>query len=78
MKDNELRHAVMSILKKEIGAFANVLPAEVINSLTASLSDNFNDLIEQSGYVHKSKYQVLQDIAGRLEKRIALLEETIK
>jgi hypothetical protein len=68
----------MSILKKEIGAFTNALPAEVINSLTASLSDNFNDLIEQSGYVHKSKYQVLEDIADRLEKRITFLEETIK
>ena len=78
MKDNELRDAVMSILKKEIGALANVLPAEVINSLTTSLSENFNDLIEQSGYVHKSKYQVLKDIADRLEKRIALLEEAIK
>ena len=78
MKDNELRDAVMSILKKEIGAFTNALPAEVINSLTASLSDNFNDLIEQSGYVHKSKYQALEDIAERLEKRITLLEETIK
>ena len=78
MKDNELRDAVMGILKKEIGAFTNALPAEVINSLTASLSDNFNDLIEQSGYVHKSKYQVLEDIADRLEKRITFLEETIK
>ena len=78
MKDNELRDAVMSNQKKEIGALANVLPAEVINPLTTSLSEKFNDLIEQSGYVHKSKYQLLKDIADRLEKRIVLLEETIK
>lgn len=78
MKDNELRDAVMNIIKKEIGAIGGVLPVEVINSLAGNLSKDFNGLIEQSGYVSRSKYETLKNIADRLEKRIILLEESIK
>ena len=78
MKDNELRDAVMNIIKKEIGAIGGVLPVEVINSLAENLSKDFNGLIEQSGYVSRSKYETLKNIADRLEKRIILLEESIK
>lgn len=78
MKDNELRDAVMNIIKKEIGAIGDVLPVEVINSLAGNLSKNFDGLIERSGYVSRSKYEALKNIADRLEKRIILLEESIK
>lgn len=78
MKDNELRDAVMNIIKKEIGAIGDVLPVEVINSLAGNLSKDFDGLIEQSGYVSRSKYETLKNIADRLEKRIILLEESIK
>jgi|TARA_B110000003_G_scaffold262672_1_gene285569 hypothetical protein len=78
MKDNELRDAVMNIIKKEIGAIGDVLPVEVINSLAGNLSKDFDGLIERSGYVSRSKYEALKNIADRLEKRIILLEESIK
>ena len=78
MKDNELRDAVMNIIKKEIGAIGDVLPVEVINSLAGNLSKDFDGLIERSGYVSRSKYEALKNIAYRLEKRIILLEESIK
>ena len=78
MKDNELRDAVMNIIKKEIGAIGDVLPVEVINSLASNLSKDFDGLIERSGYVSRSKYEALKNIADRLEKRIILLEESIK
>ena len=78
MQDKEIRDAIASILKKEVGALSNVIPSEIINSMANNLSKDFNSLIEKSGYVHKAKYRALQEVADRLEKRIELLEESIK
>ncbi|MDB9898282.1 hypothetical protein OAD25_01245 [Gammaproteobacteria bacterium] len=78
MQDKEIKDAIASILKKEVGALSNVIPLEIINSMANNLSKDFNSLIEKSGYVNKAKYKALQEIAERLEKRIELLEESIK
>jgi hypothetical protein len=78
MRDKEIKDAIASILKKEVGALSNVIPLEIINSMANNLSKDFNSLIEKSGYVNKAKYKALQEIADRLEKRIELLEESIK
>jgi hypothetical protein len=78
MQDKEIRDAIASILKKEVGALSNVIPSEIINSMANNLSKDFNSLIEKSGYVNKTKYRALQEVADRLEKRIELLEESIK
>lgn len=78
MQDKEIRDAIASILKKEVGALSNVIPSEIINSMANNLSKDFNSLIEKSGYVNKAKYRTLQEVADRLEKRIELLEESIK
>ena len=78
MQDKEIKDAIASILKKEVGALGNVIPLEIINSMANNLSKDFNSLIEKSGYVNKAKYKALREIADRLEKRIELLEESIK
>lgn len=78
MQDKEIRDAIASILTKEVGALSNVIPSEIINSMANNLSKDFNSLIEKSGYVNKTKYRALQEVADRLEKRIELLEESIK
>ena len=78
MQDKEIKDAIASILKKEVGALGNVIPLEIVNSMANNLSKDFNSLIEKSGYVNKAKYKALQEIADRLEKRIELLEESIK
>jgi len=78
MQDKEIKDAIASILKKEVGALGNVIPLEIINSMANNLSKDFNSLIEKSGYVNKAKYNALQEVADRLEKRIELLEESIK
>ena len=78
MQDKEIRDAIASILTKEVGALSNVIPLEIINSMANNLSKDFNNLIEKSGYVNKTKYRALQEVADRLEKRIELLEESIK
>ena len=78
MQDKEIKDAIASILKKEVGALGNVIPLEIINSMANNLSKDFNSLIEKSGYVNKAKYKALQEIADRLERRIELLEDSIK
>ena len=78
MQDKEIKDAIASILKKEVGALSNVIPSEIINSMANNLSKDFNSLIEKSGYVNKAKYKALEEVADRLEKRIGLLEESIK
>jgi len=78
MQDKEIKDAIASILKKEVGALSNVIPLEIINSMANNLSKDFNSLVEKSGYVNKAKYNALQEVADRLEKRIELLEESIK
>lgn len=78
MQDKEIKDAIASILKKEVGALGNVIPLEIINSMANNLSKDFNSLIEKSGYANKAKYKALQEIADRLEKRIELLEKSIK
>ena len=78
MQDKEIRDAIASILTKEVGALSNIIPSEIINSMANNLSKDFNNLIEKSGYVNKTKYRALQEVADRLEKRIELLEESIK
>ena len=78
MQDKEIKDAIASILKKEVGALSNVIPLEIINSMANNLSKDFNSFIEKSGYVNKAKYKALQEVADRLEKRIELLEESIK
>ena len=78
MQDKEIKDAIASILKKEVGALSNVIPLEIINSMANNLSKDFNSLIEKSGYVNIAKYNALQEVADRLEKRIELLEESIK
>jgi len=78
MQDKEIKDAIASILKKEVGALSNVIPLEIINSMANNLSKDFNSLIEKSGYVNKAKYKALQEIADRLERRIELLEDSIK
>ena len=55
MQDKEIKDAIVSILKKEVGALSNVIPSEIINSMANNLSKDFNGLIEKSGYVNKAK-----------------------
>ena len=60
MQDKEIKDAIASILKKEVGALSNVIPSEIINSMANNLSKDFNSLIEKSGYVNKATYKALQ------------------
>ena len=75
MKDNKLSEAIKNIIEKELKTFSKLLPKDTLINATEKLMPQIENLIEQSGYVKKSKYQILKRIIDDLEKRISDLEK---
>ena len=65
-------------LRKKLGRLAMLSLQRLLTLWQIIYQKILIALIEQSGYVNKSKYKALQEVADRLEKRIELLEESIK
>ena len=78
MSQDELSKAVINILKKEMGAFKDILPSDLLQNLQKVIGSETEKLIEKSGYVSKSKYTALEKLADNLEKRIIDLENKTK
>ena len=77
MNDNDLKKAILNVLKKELGSVGNVLPAELLSGIRKNISPEIEKVIEKSGYVTKSKYNSLEKLAQELEKRITELEKNL-
>ena len=77
MNDNDLKKAILNVLKKELGSVGNVLPAELLSGIRKNISPEIEKVIEKSGYVTKSKYDSLEKLAQGLEKRITDLEKNL-
>ena len=75
MKDNKLSEAIKNIIEKELKTFSRLLPKDALINASEKLMPQIENLIEQSGYVKKSKYQILKRIIDDLEKRISDLEK---
>ena len=75
MKDNKLSEAIKNIIEKELKTFSRLLPKDTLINATEKLMPQIENLIEQSGYVKKSKYQILKRIIDDLEKRISDIEK---
>lgn len=75
MKDNKLSEAIKNIIEKELKTFSRLLPKDTLINASEKLMPQIENLIEQSGYVKKSKYQILKRIIDDLEKRISDLEK---
>ena len=78
MSQDELSKAVINILKKEMGAFKDILPSDLLQNLQKVIGPETEKLIEKSGYISKSKYTALEKLADNLEKRIVDLENKTK
>ena len=78
MSQDELSKAVINILKKEMGAFKDILPSDLLQNLQKVIGPEIEKLIEKSGYVSKSKYKALEKLANNLEQRIIDLENNTK
>ena len=75
MSDKDITDAIIRILKKELGAFSDVFPDDLLKDIKKRISPAINDLIESQGFVKKSKYESIYKLAVDLEKRIEKLEK---
>tara|TARA_B100000530_G_scaffold157269_1_gene98843 strand:+ start:4879 stop:5109 length:231 start_codon:yes stop_codon:yes gene_type:complete len=75
MSDRDLIEALRQVIEKELGRFNTLLPKEILSSMEKKIAPELENIIEQSGYVKKSKYKNLEKIITDLEKRINDLEK---
>tara|TARA_B100000927_G_scaffold244116_1_gene206324 strand:- start:1181 stop:1411 length:231 start_codon:yes stop_codon:yes gene_type:complete len=75
MSDKDLSEALKNILEKELKAFSKLLPADIVSNIENKVSPQVERIINQSGYIKKSKYENLEKIINDLEKRIKELEK---
>tara|TARA_Y100001936_G_scaffold24307_2_gene22126 strand:- start:1777 stop:2007 length:231 start_codon:yes stop_codon:yes gene_type:complete len=75
MANKDLSAALKKILEKEIKKFGSLIPKDVISDIETKISPQIEKIIEQSGYVKKSKYENLERIISDLEERLDKLEK---
>ena len=75
MSDKDLSEALKNIIEKELKAFSKLLPADIVSNIEKKVSPQVERIINQSGYIKKSKYEKLEKIINDLEKRITELEK---
>jgi len=75
MSDKDLLEALKRIIEKELNSLGKLIPKDVVSNIERQISPKLEKVIEQSGYVKKSKYENLERIINDLEKRIDELEK---
>tara|TARA_A100001011_G_scaffold227582_1_gene235731 strand:+ start:22 stop:252 length:231 start_codon:yes stop_codon:yes gene_type:complete len=75
MNDKNLSEAIKNIIEKELKAISKLLPKEIISNIESKISPQVEKIIDQSGYIKKSKYKNLEKIINELENRISELEK---
>ena len=75
MNDKNLSEAIKNIIEKELKAISKLLPKEVISNIESKISPQVEKIIDQSGYIKKSKYKNLEKIINELENRNSELEK---
>ena len=75
MSEKDLSKALRNIIEKELKSLSNLLPKDVISNIEKKISPQIEEIIEQSGYVKKSKYDNLERIIDDLEERVKDLEK---
>ena len=75
MDNKDLSEALKKILEKEIKKFGSLIPKDVVYDIASKIAPQIEKMIEQSGYVKKSKYENLERIISDLEDRLDKLEK---
>ena len=75
MKDKDLKEALKNIIEKELKIFSKLIPKDTVKNIEDSIFPQIEKIVEQSGYVKKTKYENLKRIIDNLEKRISDLEK---
>ena len=75
MKDKDLTEALKSIIEKELKIFSKLILKDAVKNIEDSIFPQIEKIVEQSGYVKKTKYENLKRIIDNLEERISDLEK---
>jgi len=75
MSQNEVSKAIFNILERELKNINKLIPIDLLKDLEDKIAPDLDKVIEKSGYVKKSKYDSLNELANKLEERIAVLEK---
>ena len=75
MDNKDLSEALKKILEKEIKKFGSLIPKDIVSDIESKISPQIEKMIEQGGYVKKSKYENLERIISDLEDRLDKLEK---
>ena len=75
MKDKNLTEALKNIIEKELKIFSKLIPKDTVKNIEDSIFPQIEKIVEQSGYVKKTKYENLKRIIDNLEERISDLEK---
>ena len=75
MSEKDLSKALRNIIEKELKSLSKLLPKDVISNIEKKISPQIEEIIEQSCYVKKSKYDNLERIIDDLEERVKDLEK---
>ena len=75
MDNKDLSEALKKILEKEIKKFGSLIPKDIVADIESKISPKIEKMIEQGGYVKKSKYENLERIISDLEDRLDKLEK---
>ena len=75
MKDKDLTEALKNIIEKEFKIFSKLIPKDGVKNIEDSIFPQIEKIVEQSGYVKKTKYENLKRIIDNLEERISDLEK---
>ena len=75
MKDKDLTEALKNIIEKELKIFSKLIPKDAVKNIEDSIFPRIEKIVEQSGYVKKTKYENLKRIIDNLEERISDLEK---
>ena len=75
MDNKDLSEALKKILEKEIKKFGSLITKDIVTDIESKISPQIEKMIEQGGYVKKSKYENLERIISDLEDRLDKLEK---
>tara|TARA_B100001113_G_C21064687_1_gene602829 strand:- start:392 stop:631 length:240 start_codon:yes stop_codon:yes gene_type:complete len=76
MTNEDLSSAIKSIIEKELKSFSKLIPKDILSNVEKNIAPQIENIIEQSGFIKRSKYLNLKKIIEDLEKRISELEKT--
>ena len=75
MENKDLADVLKKIIDKELKNLSSIVPKSFTKDIVNKISPQIENIIENNGYVKKSKYKNLERIINDLELRIKELEK---